>query len=58
MPLELDEEIQEEADRLGISYSKLVRQILRSHTGTPFDPPESDVLADDRAAEEAQMGGA
>jgi len=56
MPIELDEEVKEEADRLGISYSKFVRQVLRSHTGTPFDQPEADIITNDSDAEEAQMG--
>jgi len=58
MPTEMDERLQELADELGLSYSELVRTILRNHTQTPFDPSDIDIAVDDDGAREAQMGGA
>ena len=45
MPVEMDDKLQEEARRHGMSYSEYVRQILRDHGITPFDKPDQP-LAD------------
>lgn len=39
MPVEMDEKLEEEAHRHGMSYSEYVRTILREHAITPFDSP-------------------
>lgn len=39
MPVEMDDGLQEEARRHGMTYSKYVRHILREHGLTPFEKP-------------------
>jgi len=58
MPTELDDEIAEEAEKHGLSYSEYVRTVLKNSVETPFDPSEVDLRANDDDAAEAQMGGA
>lgn len=57
MPTEMDEQIAEEAEKYGMSYSQYVRSILRQATETPFDEPdERHLVVDDSDAENAQKG--
>jgi len=58
MPTELDEDIAEEAEEHGLSYSEYVRTVLRNSVETPFDPADVDLTANDSDAVEAQTGGA
>jgi hypothetical protein len=54
---EMAEDIQDEADKHGMSRNKYLRTIIRNSDETQFDPAEI-TLVDDADAEEAQMGGA
>jgi len=58
MPIEMDEQIAEEAEKRDMTYSKYVRTALRNQIGTPFDPSDVDLVSDDSDVREAQKGGA
>ena len=57
MPTEMDEKIEEEAQKHGMTYSEYVRTVIQNATESPFEPADVS-LVNDRDAEEAQMGGA
>lgn len=57
MPLEMDETIDEEAEKHGMSYSKYVRQALRESVGTPFEC-EKEMLSVDESTQSNRNEGA
>jgi len=58
MPIEMDERIEEEAQKNGMTYSEYVRTVLQNANESPFEPADVDLRATDDDAAEAQMGGA
>lgn len=58
VPTELDQQIEEEAQKHGMTYSEFVRTVLKNSTETSFEPADVNLVADDSDAREAQMGGA
>ena len=58
MPTELDDGVDEEATKHGMTYSEYVRTVLRNSVETPFDPRDIDLVVEDSDAEEAQSGAA
>jgi Arc/MetJ-type ribon-helix-helix transcriptional regulator len=53
----MDEQIAEEAEKHGMSYSEYVRQALRESIGTPFDC-EDQILTVDENPQRGQNEGA
>jgi len=58
MTPEMLADIDEMADKLGISRARLIRVCVRNETNTPFDPADIDLTANDDDAAEAQTGAA
>lgn len=58
VPTELDEKIEEEAKKHGMTYSEFVRTVLKNSTETSFEPADVDLVVDDSDVEEAQKGAA
>lgn len=62
LPTEMDEKIEEEKDKHGMTYSQYVREALRGYEPTPFDPEEADqepvLCADENGSVEDGKTGA
>jgi len=58
VPTELDRQIEEEAQKHGMTYSEFVRTVLKNSTETSFEPADVDLTVDDESAREAQTGAA
>lgn len=58
MPIEMDEEIAEEADKHGMSYSEYVRQALRESMGTPFECDDTVLCVDENVRKAREEGAA
>lgn len=58
VPTELDQQIEEEAQKHDMTYSEFVRTVLKNSTETSFEPADVDLTVDDESAREAQTGAA
>ncbi len=58
MPIEMDEEIGEEADKHGMTYSQYVRQALRESMGTPFECDDAVLCVDENGQNQRNGKGA
>ncbi len=59
MPLEMDQDIQREAERHEMGYSEYVRHIIRQATDSPFECPETVLCTDENhRTEESEKGAA
>jgi hypothetical protein len=56
MPAELDQRIQDEAEKHDMKYSVYVRTVLQNSTQTPFAHSDVTLTVDDSDVEEAQRG--
>lgn len=58
MPIEMDEQIVEEAQKHDMDYSEYVRQALRESLGTPFECDDTILCTDENRSTESQTGAA
>lgn len=58
LPIEMDEQIAEEAEKHGMTYSKYVRQALRESMGTPFDCDNTVLCVDENVRKAREEGAA
>ncbi|WP_144901392.1 CopG family transcriptional regulator [Halobellus captivus] len=54
----MDEEIGEEADKHGMTYSQYVRQALRESMGTPFECDDAVLCVDENGQNQRNGKGA
>ena len=47
MPVEMDEDIQREAEEHDMGYSQYVRHVIRQATDSPFECPEQVLYRDE-----------
>ena len=58
LPIWMDEMIDEEAKKHGVSYSAYLQEIIRDHERTPFDKIEEPVVCVDENGENCREEGA
>jgi hypothetical protein len=47
MPLEMDENVRESADKHDMGYSEYIRHCIRSHPSNPIDEPNVHLAVDE-----------
>jgi len=58
IPIEMDEMIEEEKEKYGMTYSEYVREAIRGYSPTPFDQVNDPVLCKDENGEDRRNEGA
>jgi predicted DNA-binding protein len=58
VPIEMDENVRESAEKHDMTYSQYVRHCIRSHSSNPIDEPNVHLAVDENGKARNQKGGA